>query len=188
MADEIRVRVAFVGLRESIRHLNQINPEAAKELRKELKGAAQLIQAAAKARVPNQRPALGGSGLNPRSGWQNFWPMRGRVRGGQGWPAWYSSEVRNAIKVTVAATDRQRQTKTRTTVRVYSQSPAGCIYEFAKKDHTHSQFSSRLPSASGGRVLWAGHDAVAPQVERKIQLAIALAQYRVQNRIYGQAA
>jgi len=168
------VKVAVVGVRDTIRALKQIDPVSAKLLRKELSDAARLISASARKRVPMVRPM---------SGWRNVWAMNGRVRGGQGWPAWYTSELKQAIKVSTAATDRARSTKARTTVAVYTQNPAANIFEFAKMNHTPNRFSGRLPSYMGGRIMWAGNDAVANQVNQKINDALVAAQTIIQSDV-----
>ena len=159
----IDVKVAIVGVRDVQRALRNIDPELAKQLRKELREAGKLVAMSAKKKVP---------GRSPLSGWRNVWAMNGRVRGGQGWPAWYTSEVKQAIKVSTAASDRDRRTKTRTTVSAYTQNPAGAIYEFAKTNHTPNQFSSKLGSYMGGRIMWAGYDSVANEVRHKIDTAL----------------
>lgn len=179
MADAIHFKLAIVGVRDTIRALQQLDPEAAKVLKKELGDAAKLVQAAAKARVPQNRPLLGGSGGRLQSGWRNVWPMRGRVRGGEGWPAWFSSEIKSAIKVTTAASDRDRRTRTRVKVQVFTQSAAGSIYEFARRDHTPGDFSTRLPAYRGGRIMWAAHDSVDEKVQRKIMDAMDVANRRI---------
>lgn len=170
----IDVKVAIVGVRDTLRALRALDPAAAKELRKELSASARLISAAARKRVPAVRPL---------SGWRNVWAMNGHVRGGQGWPAWYTSELRQAIKVSTAATDRARATKTRTTIAVYTQNPSANIYEFAKANHTPGRFSGRLPSYMGGRIMWAGNDAVANQVNQKISDALVKAQSIIQASV-----
>ena len=174
------VKVAVVGIRDTMRALRTLNPEAAKELRQELGAAGRLIVNAAKQRVPVSRPLLDSSG---RGGWRNVWAMNGRVRGGQGWPAWYTSEIKREIKLSKAATDRSRKDKTRTTIAATTQNPAANIYEFAKSNHTAGRFSGRLPSYMGGRIMWAGNDAVANQVNQKINDAVVKAQSIVQASV-----
>ena len=164
MAGEVLdIKVAVTGVRDVQRALRNLDPELAAKLRKELREAAKLVTIAAKKKVP---------GRSPLSGWRNVWAMNGRVRGGQGWPAWYTSEVKQAIKVSTAATDRDRRTKTRTTVAAYTQNPSGAIFEFAKTNHTPNRFSSRLGSYMGGRIMWAGYDSVAQQVRHKVDTAL----------------
>lgn len=183
MADAIHFRLAIVGVRDTIRALNQLDPLAAKALKVELRAAASLVQAAAKSRVPSQRPLLGGSGSRLQSGWRNIWPMRGRVRGGEGWPAWYTSEIKSAIKTTIASSGRDRRSKTRVQVAVFTQSASGSIYEFARRDHSKGEFSTRLPQYRGGRIMWAAHDSVDEQVQRRIYTAMNIANAHVASLI-----
>lgn len=173
---KVQTKIAVVGVRDTLRAIKKIDPEATKQLRNELNAAAKLIQVAAKKRVSN-RP--------PLSGWNKIDAIRPRVRLGAstapGWPAW--KLIRSSIRVNKAATDRQRTTKTRTTVAVYSSNPAAIIYEFAKQSHTLNRFSAHLPSSRGGRTLWAGHDEVAGQVQRKITDALSAARKIIQASV-----
>jgi hypothetical protein len=179
----ISTKIAIVGLRDVQKALRLLDPDFAKWLRKQLKESANLAKNAAKSRVPSQRPLLGGSGSRLQSGWRNVWAMNGWVRGGQGWPAWYSSEIKSQIESTLAATNRDRKTLTRTTVAIHNASAAGSIYEFARTDHTKGEFSTRLPHYMGGRIMWAGYDSVAQQVDNKISFAIDASVEVVQRRM-----
>lgn len=181
MADApIKVDVTLVGVRDTLRALKQYDPVSAQLLRKELGAAGNLIVNAAKRRVPQSRPLLDSSGANFRHGWRNVWAMRGKVRGGVGWPAWVTSEIKRDIKLTRAATDRRKSTKARTIIAASTNNPAACIYEFAQRDHTPGEFSTRLPSYMGGRIMWAGNDAVANQVNQKIHDALVKANQAIQ--------
>lgn len=59
MADEFAVRVE--GLRELRRDLRQLQPDAAKEIRTVLKGAAEIVAAAARADAPRKTGRLADS-------------------------------------------------------------------------------------------------------------------------------
>jgi hypothetical protein len=172
----LHTRIAITGVRDTIRALNRLNPEAAKALRGELSQAAALVQRAAKSAVP---------GKVPLSGWNTSQVLKPRVRlnaaSGPGWPAWKS--LKRDIKVTKAATDRDRRTKTRTTIAVYSQNPAAIIYEFAKQSHTPTHFSGHLPTSRSGRIMWAGYDSVVGEVHRKIGDALVTASRIIQASI-----
>jgi hypothetical protein len=176
--------IAIIGLRDVEKSLKQFAPEMAKYLRQELRGAANLARDSAKSKVPYQRPLLGGSGSRLQSGWRSVWAMRGRVRGGEGWPAFQVSEIKRAIKVTLARTQRDSKTRTRTSVSIQTQNAAAAIYEFAREDHTPGQFSTRLPHYMGGRIMWAGYDSVAQQVDNRINDAIDTGRDALQMSIY----
>lgn len=174
---EIQTKVAVVGVRDTLRALRKFDPEAAKALRNELGAAAKLIQAAAKRNVPSSPPL---------SGWNTSDVLKPKVRlkaktSPPGWPKW--RYIKGDIRINKAQTDRDKKTKTRTTIAVYTENPAAIIYEFAKASQTPTQFSAHLPSLRSGRIMWTGHDQVADQVRRKISDALDNARKLIQTHI-----
>ena len=67
------------GANQTLRALRTLEPETARQVGREIKKAGDGIAAYIRGNAPSEPPM---------SGWREVAAMRGRTRGGAGWPAW----------------------------------------------------------------------------------------------------
>lgn len=138
--------VKVEGAAGTLKALAQFEPDMAKAIGKELNKIGRDVRDTARALVPDQPPM---------HGWRTVPAVRGRTRGGAGWPAWNPGNY--------AKTIRSKRREFVLTVESSSE-PALMIYELAgtkggrgrgsKGGRAAAQFLANLPAvpvSSGGK-------------------------------------
>jgi hypothetical protein len=178
VADFFTINASIVGYRDVMKALGKYDLSARRLITSSMRKAVQPVISEARKSVPSPTPMRGWRLTPPVS------PQAG-VRGGQGWPAWITGEIRNGIKISFRPS-KQKKNFSRTVVAVKNMSASGAIYEFARKSDKHKTFISHLDNSQpGGRLVWKAFDKHAPMIRREINTAINTANARLQSAVFN---
>lgn len=147
-----------VDVKDTIKALRRLEPEAAKEFIRSAKGAVAPMMADAKSQYPEM-------------------PLSGMARQWAGRFPWQAAAVRRGVKVKTST----RKNKA-SVVYVTQASPAGAIFEVAGTKNPSSVFATNLRARSG-RVLWPAYDRHAEQIQTDIKALIVDAEKTVQELV-----
>ena len=169
MADE---RVVISGIKETIESLKKFDKDAARRLNKVINDELGLAESAARAKVTD---------APPMSGWRTVPAAKGRTRGGQGWPAWEPTAIRQGIKKT-RVEGKVRSDYTTSAGALVQKTAAGAIWEVAGRRSGGSGtgrnmigvLNDRFKGASRG--IWAVVDKDADKIRNNVRKAIEDAQ------------
>jgi hypothetical protein len=169
MADET---VVISGIKETIESLKKFDKDAARRLNKVINDELALAEGAARAKIQDKPPM---------SGWRTVPAAKGRVRGGQGWPAWEPTAIRQGIKKT-RVEGKVRSDYTTSAGALVQKTAAGAIWEVAGRRSGGSGtgrnmigvLNERFKGASRG--IWAVVDKDADKIRNNVRKAIEDAQ------------
>ena len=169
MADET---VVISGIKETIESLKKFDKDAARRLNKVINDELALAEGAARAKIKDEPPM---------SGWRTVPAAKGRVRGGQGWPAWEPTAIRQGIKKT-RVEGKVRSDYTTSAGALVQKTAAGAIWEVAGRRSGGSGtgrnmigvLNDRFKGASRG--IWAVVDKDADKIRNNVRKAIEDAQ------------
>jgi len=169
MADET---VVISGIKETIESLKKFDKDAARRLNKVINDELALAESAARAKIKDEPPM---------SGWRTIPAAKGRVRGGQGWPAWEPTAIRQGIKKT-RVEGKVRSDYTTSAGALVQKTAAGAIWEVAGRRSGGSGtgrnmigvLNDRFKGASRG--IWAVVDKDADKIRNNVRKAIEDAQ------------
>jgi hypothetical protein len=169
MADET---VVISGIKETIESLKKFDKDAARRLNKVINDELALAEGAARAKIKDEPPM---------SGWRTVPAAKGRVRGGQGWPAWEPTAIRQGIKKT-RVEGKVRSDYTTSAGALVQKTAAGAIWEVAGRRSGGSGtgrnmigvLNDRFKGASRG--IWAVVDKDADKIRTNVRKAIEDAQ------------
>jgi len=169
MADET---VVISGIKETIESLKKFDKDAARRLNKVINDELALAESAARAKIEDKPPM---------SGWRTVPAAKGRVRGGQGWPAWEPTAIRQGIKKT-RVEGKVRSDYTTSAGALVQKTAAGAIWEVAGRRSGGSGtgrnmigvLNERFKGASRG--IWAVVDKDADKIRNNVRKAIEDAQ------------
>jgi hypothetical protein len=169
MADET---VVISGIKETIESLKKFDKDAARRLNKVINDELALAEGAARAKIEDKPPM---------SGWRTVPAAKGRVRGGQGWPAWEPTAIRQGIKKT-RVEGKVRSDYTTSAGALVQKTAAGAIWEVAGRRSGGSGtgrnmigvLNERFKGASRG--IWAVVDKDADKIRNNVRKAIEDAQ------------
>ena len=169
MADET---VVISGIKETIESLKKFDKDAARRLNKVINDELALAEGAARAKIKDKPPM---------SGWRTVPAAKGRVRGGQGWPAWEPTAIRQGIKKT-RVEGKVRSDYTTSAGALVQKTAAGAIWEVAGRRSGGSGtgrnmigvLNDRFKGASRG--IWAVVDKDADKIRNNVRKAIEDAQ------------
>jgi hypothetical protein len=169
MADET---VVISGIKETIESLKKFDKDAARRLNKVINDEFALAEGAARAKIKDEPPM---------SGWRTVPAAKGRVRGGQGWPAWEPTAIRQGIKKT-RVEGKVRSDYTTSAGALVQKTAAGAIWEVAGRRSGGSGtgrnmigvLNDRFKGASRG--IWAVVDKDADKIRNNVRKAIEDAQ------------
>jgi hypothetical protein len=169
MADET---VVISGIKETIESLKKFDKDAARRLNKVINDELALAEGAARAKIQDKPPM---------SGWRTVPAAKGRVRGGQGWPAWEPTAIRQGIKKT-RVEGKVRSDYTTSAGALVQKTAAGAIWEVAGRRSGGSGtgrnmigvLNDRFKGASRG--IWAVVDKDADKIRNNVRKAIEDAQ------------
>jgi hypothetical protein len=160
--------IGISGLDQLKKELAAIAPDLKNQLTKVFRDAAKEVRDAARTNVPSGPPM---------SGWRTVKPVKGKSRGGSGWPEWDSARIRNGIEYAAGVTAPGFSSKGSTKFfgyRVYNASAAGNIVEVAGRKSsgrgTGVQFIANLNSRVGatGRLIYDAYDAKAAEIDTRV--------------------
>jgi len=169
MADET---VVISGIKETIESLKKFDKDAARRLNKVINDELALAESAARAKVTD---------APPMSGWRTVAAAKGRTRGGQGWPAWEPTAIRQGIKKT-RVEGKVRSDYTTSAGALVQRTAAGAIWEVAGRRSGGSGtgrqmigvLNERFKGASRG--IWAVVDKDADKIRTNVRKAVEDAQ------------
>ena len=118
MANEV---VAINGIKETTAALKKFDKNAARQLNKVINDELRRAEGDARRLVPFKPPM---------SGWRKSDPVKGRSRGGKGWPAWSQDQIRTGI-IKTRAEGKVRPDYTTSAGALIQKSAAGAIWEVA---------------------------------------------------------
>jgi hypothetical protein len=165
MADET---VVISGIKETIESLKKFDKDAARRLNKVINDELALAEGAARAKIKDEPPM---------SGWRTVPAAKGRVRGGQGWPAWEPTAIRQGIKKT-RVEGKVRSDYTTSAGALVQKTAAGAIWEVAGRRSDGSGtgrnmigvLNQRFKGASRG--IWAVVDKDADKIRTNVRKAM----------------
>jgi hypothetical protein len=169
MADET---VVISGIKETIESLKKFDKDAARRLNKVINDELALAEGAARTKIKDEPPM---------SGWRTVPAAKGRVRGGQGWPAWEPTAIRQGIKKT-RVEGKVRSDYTTSAGALVQKTAAGAIWEVAGRRSGGSGtgrnmigvLNDRFKGASRG--IWAVVDKDADKIRTNVRKAVEDAQ------------
>jgi hypothetical protein len=154
--------VAIYGLRDTKKALQQFAPDLKKSMDKEIRTALEPVRSRAQGSVP----------ASAMSGWRS--DGRGVWNGRLGWD---QAQIRKGIKISQGGRGR-RGSGVRVAWKVQSQSPAGVIFELARKSKSGGSFIANLNRhAAPSRLIWqawddlGGDERLTPKVVDAIKTA-----------------
>lgn len=147
--------------------LKKYEPELRRRTQLRIRRAAGIILRSARASIPADPPM---------SGWRTVPAVKGRTRGGAGWPAWETP--RKGISARTATRKRIRGYGSRwDLLKIVNRNAIGVIYEFAQQGHSAAgrQFVQNLSDRGGkpGRAIWRSVDLHRDAVAADIRTALA---------------
>lgn len=182
MADEV---IVLTGIKETLDALKEFDKDAVKRFNKvintELKGA--------------ERDAKGLISEDPpMSGWRKTDAIKGKTRGGAGWPGWNAGEIKAKITKTKAQ-GKVRGDYTTSAGALLNKSAAGAIFEVAGKkasgtkamtaQSSSGQFLRTLGNRFGkaSRVVWRVVDKDRARIEANVNRALEQAKADLQKHL-----
>ena len=184
MADEV---IVLTGIKETLDALKEFDKDAVKRFNKvintELKGAERDAR-----NLISEDP--------PMSGWRKTDPIKGKTRGGAGWPGWNAGEIKSKITKTKAQ-GKVRGDYTTSAGALLNKSAAGAIFEVAGKKtkagfgrSSSDQFLRTLGNRFGkaSRVVWRVVDKDRARIEANVNRALEQAKIDLQNHLNKERA
>jgi len=177
MVDFFAVNTTIVGYRDVVRALSRYDKDSKKIMVSSIRKALRPVVTDARANVPAP---------TPMRGWRLIPPVhpQSTTRGGKGWPAWNTDEIKHGIRVSFRPSN-VKSNRTRTVVSIKQFSASGTIYEFAKHSQKHATFISHLGYSTGGRLIWKAFDKHRLTVEKEINTAIRSGNANLQSSIFA---
>jgi hypothetical protein len=155
--------VTVVGVKETLRELNKMEPELAKQIKKDVKQITASVVADAKSAVPG----------TVISGFSRNW------QGGRLTP-FSSEQVRKSI--TTRFSNRKRSAMA--VFAVVMKSPIGEVFDMAGRSSANN-LATRLETRFGraSRVMWPAYERNQGQVERDLQKVVDVIQREANSRL-----
>lgn len=164
----VDLKVTVTGLEQLKKELASVAPDLKSELLKTFRDKANEVATLGRSRIP---------GFSPMSGWRTKPAVKGRTRGGAGWPAWDSARAQAGIRVRQGVRDTSGRGYS-FGYRVINASPSGMIFELAGRTNGGKQGLSNNPNAGkgfidnlnaghgrAGRSIWQAYDALAASIQ-----------------------
>jgi hypothetical protein len=187
MADEV---IVLTGIKETLDALKEFDKDAVKRFNKvintELKGAERDAR-----NLISKDP--------PMSGWRKTDAIKGRTRGGAGWPGWNAGEIKSKITKTKAQ-GKVRGDYTTSAGALLNKSAAGAIFEVAGKkasgtkamtaQSSSGQFLRTIGNRFGkaSRVVWRVVDKDRNKIEANVNRALEQAKADLQKHLNRERA
>jgi hypothetical protein len=135
----------------------------------------------------------------PMSGWRKTDAIKGKTRGGQGWPGWNAGEIRSKITKTKVQ-GKVRKDYTTSAGALLNKSAAGSIFEVAGRvasgtkrmtaQSSSGQFLRTLGNRFGkaSRVVWRVVDSDRIRIEQNVKRALDDAKAELQAHLNRERA
>ena len=188
MAEEV---IVLTGIKETLANLKEFDKDAVRRFNKvintELAGAERDAK-----NLIDEEP--------PMSGWRKTDAIKGKTRGGSGWPGWNAGEIKSKITKTKAQGKVRKGDYTTSAGALLNKSAAGSIFEVAgrKASGTKRMFATdsggqflrtlgnRFGSAS--RVVWRVVDKDRPRIQANVAKALNEAKVELQKHLNRERA
>jgi hypothetical protein len=187
MADEV---IVLTGIKETIANLKEFDKDAVKRFNKVIN--TELAGAEKDARnIIQDQP--------PMSGWRKTDAVKGRTRGGKGWPGWNAGEIKSKITKTKAE-GKFRGDYTTSAGALLNKSAAGSIFEVAGRiasgtkrmtaQSSSGQFLRTLGNRFGkaSRVVWRVVDKDKDRIQANVNRALEEAKTELQIHLNRERA
>ena len=187
MADDV---IVLTGIKETLDALKEFDKDAVKRFNKVINTELAGAQRDAKNLI-SENP--------PMSGWRKTDPIKGKTRGGAGWPGWNAGEIKSKITKTKAQ-GKVRKDYTTSAGALLNKSAAGAIFEIAGRrasgtkkmfeQSSSGQFlrtiENRFKKAS--RVVWRVVDSDRARIEANVNRALEEAKAQLQRELNRERA
>jgi hypothetical protein len=180
MADEV---IVLTGIKETLASLKEFDKSAVSRFNKVIN--TELAGAERDARnIITDQP--------PMSGWRKTDAIKGKTRGGEGWPGWNAGEIKSKITKTKAQ-GKVRKDYTTSAGALLNKSAAGSIFEIAGRQSSGTKkmfaqtssgqflrtLENRFKKAS--RVVWRVVDSDKERIQANVERALNDAKAELQR-------
>lgn len=175
----VQVTIGEVDVRKVVMALKGYDKTLHRETMRSVRRSARSILRTAKANIPANPPM---------TGWRRTAPLKGRTRGGAGWPGWDQARTRISIRTGRQSYNRRTRVLRWDLVRIEARNADAAIYEFAKNSRSGVRgqyFVTNLNRyALPPRAIWPAVDQHREMIERDIIAAVSNAA-DIMNRQLG---
>ena len=187
MADDV---IVLTGIKETLDALKEFDKDAVKRFNKVINTELAGAQRDAKNLISEDPPM---------SGWRKTDPIKGKTRGGAGWPGWNAGEIKSKITKTKAQ-GKVRGDYTTSAGALLNKSAAGAIFEVAGKkasgtkamtaQSSSGQFLRTIGNRFGkaSRVVWRVVDKDRNKIEANVNRALEQAKADLQKHLNRERA
>jgi len=187
MADDV---IVLTGIKETLDALKEFDKDAVKRFNKVINTELAGAQRDAKNLI-SENP--------PMSGWRKTDPIKGKTRGGAGWPGWNAGEIKSKITKTKAQ-GKVRKDYTTSAGALLNKSAAGAIFEVAGRKASGTkrmfatdsggQFLRTLGNRFGkaSRVVWRVVDKDRVKIQANVNRALEEAKAQLQRELNRERA
>lgn len=188
MADDV---IVLTGIKETLDALKEFDKDAVKRFNKVINTELAGAQRDAKNQIDEEPPM---------SGWRTTDPIKGKTRGGAGWPGWNAGEIKSKITKTRAEGKVRKGDFTTSAGALLNKSAAGAIFEVAGRKASGTkrmfatdsggQFLRTLGNRFGkaSRVVWRVVDKDRPRIEANVNRALEEAKTQLQRELNRERA
>jgi uncharacterized protein YfaP (DUF2135 family) len=185
MADEV---IVLSGIKETLDALKEFDKDAVKRFNKVINTELAGAERDAKGLIDEDPPM---------SGWRKADAIRGKTRGGAGWPGWNAGEIKSKITKTKVQ-GKVRGDYTTSAGALLNKSAAGAIFEIAGRQASGTKkmfaqtssgqflrtLENRFKKAS--RVVWRVVDKDRARIETNVARALEQAKADLQKHLQGE--
>ena len=187
MADEV---IVLTGIKETLDNLKEFDKSAVRRFNKVINDELAGAERDAKNLISDQPPM---------SGWRKADAIRGKTRGGAGWPGWNAGEIKSKITKTKAE-GKVRRDYTTSAGALLNKSAAGSIFEVAGRQASGTkkmfaqtssgQFLRTIGNRFGkaSRVVWRVVDKDADRIQANVARALDDAKAELQRYLNRERA
>lgn len=187
MADEV---IVLTGIKETLDNLKEFDKSAVRRFNKVINDELAGAERDAKNLISDQPPM---------SGWRKADAIRGKTRGGAGWPGWNAGEIKSKITKTKAE-GKVRRDYTTSAGALLNKSAAGSIFEVAGRQASGTkkmfaqtssgQFLRTIGNRFGkaSRVVWRVVDKDADKIQANVAKALDDAKAELQRYLNRERA
>lgn len=187
MADEV---IVLTGIKETLDNLKEFDKSAVRRFNKVINDELAGAERDAKNLISDQPPM---------SGWRKADAIRGKTRGGAGWPGWNAGEIKSKITKTKAE-GKVRRDYTTSAGALLNKSAAGSIFEVAGRQASGTkkmfaqtssgQFLRTIGNRFGkaSRVVWRVVDKDADRIQANVAKALDDAKAELQRYLNRERA
>ena len=180
MADEV---IVLTGIKETLNDLKEFDKSAVRRFSKVINDELAGAERDAKNLISDQPPM---------SGWRKADAIRGKTRGGEGWPGWNAGEIKSKITKSKAQ-GKVRKDYTTSAGALLNKSAAGSIFEVAGRvasgtkrmtaQSSSGQFLRTIGNRFGkaSRVVWRVVDKDKARIEANVEKALNEAKAELQK-------